>query len=245
MNRSRTALVMGTREIARQPVLVALLVLLPAYLVGVFTIVIPETNVTIELSTGTAITTTLRHVLPAVMAPLAAALLGGVADLFLIQSTAPADHRLAVVGYRTRELVLARLALLSIISLVATVAAVAAMRLALAPASLGWFIAATVLAALSYATTGMIIGALLNRLIGIYVILFGSLIDLFLFQNPLATDAPTGASFTPGHHPLEAAVDAAFSTNVPSTPLLSGLGVLALLVAVAARIIRRSTTSAP
>ncbi len=244
MSPTGTAVAMGAREVVRQPVLVALFVFLPAYLVGVFTIVVPDTGVTIQLSSGPEISTTLGDVVPAVMAPLAAALLGGIAGLLLVQSMSVADRRLLVVGYRARQLVVARLALLSMIGLVASVAAVAAMRLAFAPASLGWFVVATVLAALIYATSGMIIGALFNRLIGIYLILFGSFIDLFLFQNPIASDAPVGAAFTPGRHPLDAAMDAAFGDDVPYTSLASGFGVLTMLVVVAVWVIRRSATSA-
>lgn len=80
---------------------------------------------TIQLSSGPEISTTLGDVVPAVMAPLAAALLGGIAGLLLVQSMSPADHRLLVAGYSARQLVVARLALLSTIGLVASVAAVA------------------------------------------------------------------------------------------------------------------------
>ena len=244
MTRIRVAVAMGAREVARQPVLTVLLAVLPAYLVGVFTLVAPPTTVGFQTADGTAVTAPLSELLPVVTAPMAAGLLGGIAGLFLIQLTADADRRLVVVGYRPYQIVAARLVLLTGVGAVGTMAAIGATWFAVTPAQPAGFAAAILLTALVYAMVGMILGSLVNRLIGVYTILFGTLIDLFLFQNPLAADRPAGARFLPGHHPLQAAVDSAFTASPPTSALLASVVVLAIVVAIAGTVVHHTARSA-
>jgi hypothetical protein len=74
---------------------------------------------------------------------------------------------------------------------------------------------------------------LLARITGVYLILFGSMIDLFIFQNPLATDAPAAAAVLPGHYPLRVAVAAAFTGTVEVAAIGWTLLYLAILTALA------------
>lgn len=228
MNRTLRSAAMGARQIGRTPVLLGLLVVLPAYLVGVFTYVAPDSRVAFELEGGETVRVSLTEAFPAFTTPMVAALLAGIAGLFLIQSTADADARLVVAGYRSAEVVLARLALLAGVSALATLVAVGVMRVAFAPDRLGWFAVAVLLTALIYGTLGVLVGTLLDRLPGVYLVLFGSMIDLFLFQNPLATETPAVARIAPGHHPLRLAMDAGFSGRVALEPLAWSVAVLAV-----------------
>lgn len=241
MSRIRVAAAMGARELVRQPVLVVLLVALPAYLVGVFTFVAPQTSTSFQTSDGTSVTAPLSELLPVVTAPMAAALLGGIVGLFLVQLTADADRRLVVVGYRPAQIVTARLILLVGVGAMGSVTALAATSFAVAPTQPVWFAAAILQTSLVYAMVGMLLGMLVNRLIGVYAILFGSLIDLFLFQNPLATEHPVGAQLMPGHHPLRAAVDASFTSSRPTAPLLAGLVVLAIAATITTLVVHHRT----
>jgi hypothetical protein len=98
------------------------------------------------------------------------------------------------------------------------------------PERLGVFLVATVVLALIYGLLGAVAGVFLNRLGGVYAMLFGPTVDLFLFHSPLATDAPAWAALLPGRWAGAAAMDAAFSGD----PNWSAFGVGLAYFAVAA-----------
>lgn len=242
MSRVGTALAMGAREMLRTPVLVALLVFLPAYMVGVIAQVAPEGRVALEVAGGETVRTTLDVVMPVFTTPMVAALVTGIAGLFMMQSSAAADGRLVLAGYRSREVVAARVGLLVAVAGLATVASVELLGLVVfTPAHLAWFYAGVFLAALVYGAVGVLAGVLLDRLPGVYLVLFGSVVDLFLFQNPLATDRPAAARFTPGHYPLALANDAAFGAAVNAELLAGALAALAVVSALATLAFYRET----
>jgi hypothetical protein len=83
----------------RTPILVALLVLAPAYAIYVFTLVAPDGPAVIHVGDAT-LRTTLPAAFPACTTPMTAALLAGIAGLFLMDTAATADARLVVAGYR-------------------------------------------------------------------------------------------------------------------------------------------------
>lgn len=226
------ALAAGARELRRTPLLLALLVFTPAYVIYVFTLVAPDGAAVLHVG-GETVRTTLPKAFPAFTTPMNAALLSAIAGLFLIGSAAAADGRLVVAGYRAHEVVLARLGLLVGVSGVTTVVSVGVMLTAFRPERLGWFLAATGLTALVYAMVGVLAGLLLDRLAGVYLVLFGSMLDLFVFQNPLATDPPAVAAWLPGHFPLELAMEAGFTGKVDPTTLGWGIGYLAAVTVAA------------
>lgn len=232
MTRTAVAVRTGAREILRTPVLLALLVFLPAYTIGLFTLVAPAQPAVVHL-TGETVRVSLADGFPAFLTPMTAALLSGIAGLFLMDSAADADARLAVAGYRAVEVVLARLGLLVGISAVASVVSVGVMLTAFEPAHLAPFALATALAALTYGMVGVLAGLLLDRLAGVYLVMFGAMLDLFLFQNPLATDPPPAATWLPGHYPMRLAMDAGFAAGVELAHLGWGLAYLAALTALA------------
>lgn len=229
MSRVGTALRAGATELRRTPLLLALLVVAPAYVIYVFTTVAPDGPAVVHVSEET-VRTTLPEAFPAFTTPMTAALLSGIAGLFLIGTAASADARLVVAGYRTSEIVLARLGLLVGIAAVASAVCVGVMLTAFSPESLAWFLVGVGLTALVYGTVGVLAGLVLDRLAGVYLVLFGSMIDLFVFQNPLATDTPAVAAALPGHYPLEVAMAAGFTGSVDLADLGWGLAYLAVLV---------------
>lgn len=232
MTRVGTALRSGATELRRTPVLLALLVVAPAYVIYVFTAVAPAGTAVVHLD-GAPIRTTLNAAFPAFTTPMTAALLTGITGLFLMQSAAVADARLVVAGYRAHQLVLARLGLLVGVAGIASAVSVGVMVTAFEPELLAWFVLGTALTALVYGTIGVLAGVLLDRLAGVYLILFGSMLDLFVFQNPLATDTPAFARFLPGHYPLELAMEAGFTGTVELDVLGWALLYLGVLVVVA------------
>jgi len=231
MSRTGAALRSGARELRRTPILLALLVFAPAYVIYLFTLVAPDGTAVVRLS-GEVIRAPLGEAFPAFTTPMTAALLSGITGLFLMHSSAVADSRLVVAGYRSHQVVLARLGVLLGVAVVATGVSVGVMLTAFTPTNLGWFVVGTAATALVYGMVGVLAGVLLARITGVYLILFGSMVDLFIFQNPLATDPPAVATLLPGHYPLQVAMEAGFSGTVELASLGWTLLYLGVLTAV-------------
>lgn len=243
MTRVTTAVLAGAREYARTPVLLALFVFLPAYAVGLFSYIAPDD--TIQVSTGgEVVSANLPAVVAGLMAPMSAALVAGIAGLYLMRSSRGADGRLVLAGYRAREVVLARIGLLAGVVGLVSLASQAVLQVLHPPEALIPFFVATVLVAMIYGTIGALVGVVLERLAGVYLLLFLPLVDLFLFQNPLATDRPALASYLPSHFPMDAAVEAALVGSVASQSFVLGAAYLGLLAIVAVAAFYRETAIA-
>lgn len=227
--RLATVLVSGAREYRRTPLLLALIVGMPAYAIWVFTAVMPDAQVVFQVD-GQVVTARLPTAAGAFMTPMTAALLTAIAGLFLMES-AESDGRLVVAGYRPAEVVLARLGLLGLVAAVATLVSVAVASTTFSPDQALAFGAAVWLAALIYGMAGVLVGTTLDRLPAVYLLLFGSMIDFFLFQNPLATDQHSLAVALPGYFPMEAAMAAGFTGGVDPATFAFGGVVLAILTA--------------
>lgn len=231
--RTVTVFEMGLREYARTPVLLALLVFLPAYFVGVLVYLMPDTTVPLDVPGSGTVTVASAEVYGVVLVPLLCGLIGGLAGLFLMLAARDADARLAVAGYRPAEILAARTALLGVAGLVASGVSLLALSIRTVPESLGWFVAASVVAALTYGMVGTLAGLVLSRLAGVYVMLFVPMMDVFFFQNPLVSDPHWLASYLPGHYVTAVAVDAGFSATVALEPLAKALAYLGLLTLLA------------
>lgn len=232
MTRIGTAVRLGTTELRRTPLLLALLIVGPAYVIYVFTFVAPDGSALVHVG-GETVRTTLPKAFPAFTTPMTAAVVSGITGLFLMQTAAAADARALVAGYRSHEIIVARLTILGLVALVASAVSIGIMLTAFQPEQLGWFVTATMLAALSYGMVGVLVGVLLDRLVGVYLILFGSMIDLFVFQNPLATDPPSIAQWLPGHYPLQLTMRAGFTEEIALGIVVVSLGYLVCLTILA------------
>lgn len=233
---------MGLRTYARTPVLLVLLVVLPAYAIGVFRWVAPETAVALHLASGETVTAVgVTDAIGALMVPLSCAFVGGFAGLFVMQTTRNGDRRLVLSGYRPSQVVAARLSLLCVVGGMCTLISVVTLIVAgFTPELLGWFALGTLLTALVYGCIGALLGSVLDTLSSVYLLLFGPMIDLFLFQNPLARETSVGAGFLPGHFPLALVMDSAFTAQVSGETVVGSLAVLGGLAAVAAGAFYRS-----
>jgi ABC-2 type transport system permease protein len=230
MSTTRTTFEMGLREYARTPVLLALLLFLPAYFIFVFTAVMPDQTVPVAIPGEGLVQIAMTELTPVLMTPMATALVGGVAGLFLMQSARDVDGRLAIVGTTVPEILLARGGVLALAAIAASLVSVGVLAITYVPESVAWFLVATVIAGLLYGAIGALIGLVLNRLAGIYLLMFGPLLDIFLAQSPLAKESVAVAEYLPAHYPMQLVFDAAFTASVD----LSNLGwALAYLVAVA------------
>jgi len=233
MSLTRTSFGMGLREYARTPVLLALLVFLPAYIILFFTRVMPDRTVPVDVPGAGLVPVGLKPMVAVLMTPMVAALIGGVAGLFLMQSARDVDGRLVVVGAAPRTILLARLGLLGFATLLASAVAVAVMSFTYVPDQLAPFVAATVVSGLTYGAVGALLGLVLNRLAGIYAMMFGPFLDIFLAQSPLSEGSPAVAPYLPGHYTVEMAFDAAFTAGVDLANVAGELAYLAVVAAVA------------
>lgn len=220
------AFVGGLREYRRTPVLLALFVFLPAYLIGAFTRLIPSNTAPLAVPGDGTTMVEMANLYAVFMVPLVGALVGALAGVFLMQTARDADARLVVAGARPVEVLAARFGLLAVVGALVTAVSLATAATVYAPERPLLVGAATLLAALVYGLLGALAGLVVDRLAGVYLALFGTMLDLFIVQNPLA-DAPDYARFLPGHAPVELAVDAGFSTSVALSTL--GEGVVYLL----------------
>jgi hypothetical protein len=242
VTRTRTALAATGRQFLRTPVLLALLVFLPAYFVGLLGYVVPDAPVTVRIPSATVRTSLDAGMLP-MLATLAAVMVAGIAGLFLTVNTLDADGWLALAGMPARTLFAARAAALTAAAVVASVAATAVLSVHGAPDQVVVFLAATVVLAVTYGFAGAVAGVVFDRLAGVYVMLFAPAVDLFLFHSPLATDAPAWADAFPGRWAGVAAMDAALTADPNWSALAAGVGYLWAVAVVAALAVGRAVAA--
>ncbi|NDL59675.1 ABC transporter permease [Phytoactinopolyspora mesophila] len=226
----------GFREYRRNVVLWVLLIGLPVYFITVSMAVTPDDPTPIELMDGGL---RITQVLPmseihgAIMVPITVAFLSGLAGLFVVTGSAQGDRRLVLAGYRAREVLAARLGIVTLAALLTTAVTLAVTAFGFSPRDWGAFVLGNVLVALTYGMIGVLIGPLVGRLGGLYVMIMIPFIDGGLAQNPMFDAAPPGwAIGMPAHGAIRVLLDGAFTTTFDQVGglLLAG----AWLIAVAA-----------
>jgi hypothetical protein len=213
--RIATAIRMGAREQRRRPLLLILLVVLPAYVVSRSIAQTQATPHQIGLPGGLEIVTSMKELHGAIMAGIAIAFAAGLCGTFIMQSALAGDRRLVLAGYKPRETLLARLTILAGDTALVTAAALAATAAFFTPAAWVPFATAAVLLGLIYGALGALLGALLDKLAATYLILFGVLTDLGIVQNPMFGDGTPGkwAVLLPGYGPMRVMIDGAYSDH--------------------------------
>lgn len=238
--RTTTAVEMSVREFARTPVLIALLAFLPVYMIGVFVWIVPDSTIPLTID-GTTVTAGMGAFAAAFMTPVTVAVLSGIVGLFLMQTSQTADSRLRLAGYQASELVVARVGLLTAGSVIVTGASLTVALVAFTPKNVAAFAAATVLVGVTYGILGVIVGIVLDRLPGVYVMLFAPMVDILMFQNPLATESPAWTTVLPGHFATNALMDAAFTSSEGFNDFLAAGGYVIVLLSIGAVVFYRAT----
>lgn len=243
--RARTATSMAFRDQRRRPLVLILLILLPAYVITKSVAGTLGTPRRIGLPDGVWVTTTMKDLHGAGMGGVVIAFAAALLGVFVMQSALQGDRRLVVAGYRPGETVLARLLVLT--AATAIVVSVSALVTALnfTPASWAPLIAALVLLGLIYAALGALAGAVLDKLAATYLMLFLVMTDLGVVQSPMFSETPGGgAMLLPGYGPSRAMYDGAFSHSFHATAeLLLSLGWLAALGVAVYLVLRRAVGS--
>jgi len=229
----RTAVAMGLREYRRTPVLLALLVVLPAYLVGLFGYAAPTTPVPLDVPGGGETTVALADALSVLGVQLVTGMVGGLVGLFVVHSATDADGRLVVSGFDPASLLFARGALVVVAAAASVAVSLGVLALTFTPANVTGLVVSGLLTATVYGMVGIVVGSQVDLLAGVWVIVFLPLLDVALFQNPLATETTTLATVLPAHAPMRLAVDASFVSGIDWAPLATALGYLAVTTVVA------------
>ncbi len=213
--RARVATVMGFREQMRRPLLLILIVIIPAYVITRSIATTLATPRQIAIPGGLQITTTMKELHGAVMAGTAIAFVAGLCGVFVMQSALAGDRRLVLAGFRAGEAVSARLAVLAADAALVVAVSLAVTALYFQPASWLPFAGATIMIGLIYGLLGALFGAVLDKLSATYLMLFVVMTDLGIVQDPMfGTGTPAQwAVALPGYGPVRVMVEGAFSSK--------------------------------
>jgi hypothetical protein len=244
--RARMTTAMAFRDQLRRPLVLILLVLVPAYVITRSIAETLETPRRIGLPDDIWITTTMRELHGAGMGGFAIGFTVALVGVFVMQSALAADRRLVVAGLKPGETVAARL--LVLVAATALVVAVSAVVTALnfTPASWPPLIAALALIGLIYGAIGALGGAVLDRLAATYLMLFLVITDIGVVQSPMFGDGTPGrwAVLLPGYGPSRVMYDGAFSTTFHAGGELAlSLAWLAALAVAVILVLRRAVAA--
>lgn len=222
VNRTTTAFTISLREHARNYVLLALLVVLPLSFITLAFAVTQDVQMPVRtLVDGNPATVSraLPDVHGVIMTPITSALIAGIAGLFLMQDAKDADGRLSQVGYRAWQIIAARFGVLTVITLAVTTVSVGVMLLDFTPERVGWFVGAMLLLSMIYGLVGMLVGAVFDRLAGIWIMLILPMLDVGLFQDPLFVQSSPEwwMKLFPGYHPVRVIVDTGLTPDVDTS----------------------------
>ena len=212
--RARLATAMAFRDQRRRPLVLILLVIVPAFVITRAIAETLETPRRIGLPDDVWVTTTMKDLHGAGMGGFAVAFVIALVGVFVMQSALQGDRRLVVAGYRPGETVIARLlVLVAATALIVVVAALVTVA-NFTPASLPTLIAALALLGLIYGAIGALAGAVLDKLAATYLMLFVVMTDVGIVQSPMFSDTPGEWAFLlPGYGPMRVMYDGGFSES--------------------------------
>ncbi len=224
--RTLAATGMAFRDQRRRPLLLALLVIVPAYTITYSIAITLATPRRIGLPGDQVVLTNMKELHGAVMAGNAIAFVAALCGVFVMQAALAGDRRLVIAGFRPGETVIARLIVLAAATILVVAVSTAVTATSFTPAAWPPFVAAALLIGLIYAALGALAGALLDKLAATYLMLFLALTDLGIVQNPMfGTGTPRWwAALLPGYGPGRVMVDGAFS------PVFHAAGALVIAV---------------
>ncbi|MCB2411552.1 ABC transporter permease [Demequina sp. TTPB684] len=236
--RLATGLRYAWREYRRNLALWVLLVVVPLIFISLSFAITPDDPTPVELAEGGRRTLSMLSLIDvhgAVMVSITVAFLAGLAGLFVVLGSAEADRRLVIAGFRTREVLVSRLGVIALAAVLVTGVSLAVTAVSFTPRVWFTFTLATLAIAVTYAMIGVVIGPLVGRLGGLYLMFLLPFIDLGLAQNIMFDAAPPAwASWLPGYGAVRVLVDGAFTpTFDETTGLLIALAWLVGIIAVA------------
>ena len=248
-----TALRFGLIDLFRNPVLLVLLVIVPAAFVLLSKATTPARTLAVTVKED-GITATRPFWFPDVhagaMAPIGIGALAALVGMFVVVDAAGGDARLRLAGYRTAVMLAARLGVVAVAAIVITVATLAVTATVFDARQWAGYAGANLLVAVTYALIGVIIGPLLGKVAGVFVAFLIPFLDLGIIQSPMLRPQPANwAHFLPGYGVTKVIFDTGLTAHFTQTgPLLVGLAwwggllVVAALVLIQARPSMRAST---
>jgi hypothetical protein len=248
-----TALRFGLIDLFRNPVLLVLLVIVPAAFVLLSKATTPARPFAVTV-TEDGITASRPFWFPDVhagaMAPIGIGALAALVGMFVVVDAAGGDARLRLAGYRTAVMLAARLGVVAVAAIVITVATLAVTATVFDARQWVGYTGANLLVAVTYALIGVIIGPLLGKVAGVFVAFLIPFLDLGIIQSPMLRPEPENwAHFLPGYGVTKVIFDTGLTVHFTQTgPLLVGLAwcggllVVAALVLIHARPSMRAST---
>jgi len=211
-----TATTMGLRQHLRNPLFVALLIVLPIAFITLsfartpdvpFAVAVIEDGQTVAAPVG------MRDLHGAIMVPMTVSFLAGILGMFVMVVSREGDRRLVRAGFPALNLLLARLMVIAGLSLAITTVSVLVTLLDYRPEQLGLFFLVNLVSALQYAFLGAAVGMFLSPMSGTYLMFFAPMIDIGLLQNPMFPREAVAwwVKVLPGYWPMEVMVDVSFT----------------------------------
>ncbi|MBT8192345.1 MAG: ABC transporter permease, partial [Acidimicrobiia bacterium] len=234
LGRVGAAFKFGFREYRRNPAMWVLLVVLPVFFITLSFYITPDMPTPVEVVEGgqsSIRAISMIDVHGAIMVPITVAFLAGLAGLFVVQSSLEADSRLAIAGFRSREILGARLAVIGVAALLTTVASLLVTAVDFSPQQWGWFAIANVTVAATYGMIGVITGSVFGRVGGLYVMFLVPFVDVGIAQNVMfSSQSPAWGRFLPSHGAVQLMVDGAYTASLDAwgAMVLSVVWLLAL-----------------
>ena len=151
----------------------------------------------------------------AIMVAITVAFLAGLAGLFVVLGSAEGDRRLVLAGFKPRVLA-SRLGVITLAAILVSAVSLAVTAASFEPEVWVTFAAATLAVAITYTLIGVVIGPLVGRVGGLYLMFLLPFLDVGLAQNIMFDAAPPSwAVWMPAHGAVRVLIDGAFSP--PST----------------------------
>jgi len=238
LHRTLTAARYWLRDLRRRPLLLILLVITPVFFITRAIAATEPIPRAVGLPGGGTAPSTMRDIHGATMAAITVAFLGGIVGVFIMQAAKQADRRLVLAGFRGIETVASRLVVLVGATALATAVSLLVTAKDFTPQSWLGFAAGTAAIAVTYAGIGALAGALLGRVGATYLLLFLSMIDLGVVQNPMfGSGRPPGwAVVLPGYPGMRVVIAAAFAHH-NTIPTVELAGALAWVVVVSTAVV--------
>ncbi len=234
-----------SRQYARSPLLVALLLVVPAIFLNLAYATTKNVDIrvwVIENGQRLPLAINQPNLHGAIMVPIVAGFLAGVAGLFVMTDARQSDERLRVAGLSGAAVATMRLTMIGVIAAAVALISVAMTLVNFRPENLVGFAAGNLIVSLTYGCIGAIVSVVAGRLGGAYLMLVIPFIDLGIFQDPMfiSGDQAPWMKALPGFGGTRFMVDAAFSERADDwTALLIGLLWLAAAAVFTFLVLRR------
>lgn len=207
----------AVRDYRRNRVLWVLLVAVPVLFVALAAAQTPRTLMPVALLRGTRQFTamlSLRQIHAGEMASIASALLAGIAGLFVVTGSADGDRRLMLAGFRPRQVLLGHLGVVAGAAVLTSAVSLAVSAAFFSPHLWAEYAGADLLIALTYAMIGVLLGPLVGRLGGLYLILLLAIVDVGYGQTVMFHAVPPGwGAFLPARGAGRLLLDGGFTSG--------------------------------